>query len=112
MRTSRVNSQLSSYAYLFGNFDFNKTPLAPIGTKLVIRAKPNKRDSWSFHGEEGWYIGRSIEHHGCITCYILSTFKARFINTTTLILNTIPITTSALEEHITKSDIIFNLNMK
>ena len=74
LRTSRVNPQLSSYAYLFGNFDFNKTPLAPIGTKLVIRAKPNKRDSWSFHGEDGWYIGPAMDHYRCIICYIPSTF--------------------------------------
>ena len=26
LRTSRVNPKLSAYAYLFGNFDLNKTP--------------------------------------------------------------------------------------
>ena len=56
LRTSRVNPKLSSYAYLFGNFDFNKTPLALLGTRILIHAKPNKRDSRSFHGEDGWYI--------------------------------------------------------
>ena len=107
-----IQSKLIFECLSFGKLDFNKTRLPPPGTKIRIHVEPQNRDSWSFHGEEGWYIGRSMEHHGCITCYILSTFKARFINTTTLILNTIPITTSALEEHITKSDIIFNLNMK
>ena len=35
LRNSRVNPALSSYAYLFGNYDFNQAPLAPVGTKLI-----------------------------------------------------------------------------
>ena len=31
LRTSRMNPKLSSYMQLWGNFDFNKTPLAPVG---------------------------------------------------------------------------------
>ena len=108
MRTSRGYPKLSSYAYLFGNFDFNKTPLAPIGTKLVIHAKPNKRDSWSFHGEDGWYIGPAIDHYRCITCYILSTFKTRFTDTATLIPHNVPIPTRTVDDHLRKvsSDVI------
>jgi hypothetical protein len=36
LRNSRVNPKLSAYAYLFGNFNFNKTPLAPPGTKVIV----------------------------------------------------------------------------
>lgn len=36
LRNSRVNPRLSSYAYLFGTFDYNKTPLGPPGCKVVI----------------------------------------------------------------------------
>ena len=32
MRNSRLNPKLSAYAQLFGNFDFNATPIAPPGT--------------------------------------------------------------------------------
>ena len=31
LRTSIINPKLSSYMQLWGNFDFNKTPLAPAG---------------------------------------------------------------------------------
>jgi hypothetical protein len=41
LRSSRVNPKLSAYAYLSGNFDFNKTPLAPPGTKVVVHLKPD-----------------------------------------------------------------------
>ena len=64
LRNSRVNSKLSAYAYLFGNFDFNATPLAPPGTRILLRdLKPDKRPSWGFHGDDGWYIGPSLEHY-------------------------------------------------
>lgn len=39
---SRVNNKLSAYAFLFGNFNFNATPLAPPGTKVVIHKKPSQ----------------------------------------------------------------------
>mmetsp|Transcript_20180 Transcript_20180/g.41904 ORF Transcript_20180/g.41904 Transcript_20180/m.41904 type:complete len:183 (-) Transcript_20180:163-711(-) len=35
LRPSRLNPKLSTYNQFFGNFDFNKTPLAPLGTKVI-----------------------------------------------------------------------------
>ncbi len=57
LRPARVNPKLSSYAYVFGQFDFNATPLAPPGTKVLVHSKPQKRGTWDFNGKEGWYIG-------------------------------------------------------
>ena len=36
LRRSRVNPKLSLYAVLEGQFNFNKTPLAPVGTKALV----------------------------------------------------------------------------
>ena len=41
-RTARANPRLSAYAYLYGNFDLKKTPLAPPGTRAVICNEPKK----------------------------------------------------------------------
>ena len=35
-----TNLQLSAYAYFYGNFDFNRTPLVPPGTKAVTYNEP------------------------------------------------------------------------
>ena len=56
LRAARSNPKLSVYAYLFGSFDFNATPLAPPGTKVIIHSKPGNRASWDANGKEGWYI--------------------------------------------------------
>ena len=63
LRSSRVNPKLFAYAYLFGQFDYNKTPLVPPGTKVVAHTKTSKRASWELNGEQGWYVGPSPDHY-------------------------------------------------
>ena len=91
LKTSRVNPKLSAYAYLFGNFDFNKTPLAPPGTKVLIHKKSGIRGSWDYHGVEGWYIGPSLEHYRCVKCYNPDTYTEIDTDTFQLIPNATPI---------------------
>jgi hypothetical protein len=81
LRSSRVNPKLSAHAYLHCNFDFNKTPLAPLGTKVVVHLKPDQRPSWAYHGEEGWYVGPSMEHYRCVKCYLPATSRERDVDT-------------------------------
>ena len=56
LRSSRINPKLSAYALLFGELDYNKTPLVPPGTKVLAHKKPDDRASWAFNGEEGYSI--------------------------------------------------------
>ena len=91
LRTSRVNPALSAYTYLFGNYDFNKTPLAPPGTKVLIHKKSNTRGSWDYHGVEGWYVGPSQEHYRCLKCFNPETFSEVDTDTLKLIPNITPI---------------------
>ena len=70
LRNSRVNPTLSAWAYLFGNHDFNKVPLAPPGTKVLVHTKANDRASWEYHGKEGFYVGPAPKHYRCISCWM------------------------------------------
>ena len=70
LRLARRNPYLSVYAALLGNFNFNATPMAPPGTKVILHEKANNRLSWAGHGTEAWYIGPSLEHYICFKCYI------------------------------------------
>ena len=54
---SRIITRLSDYNYIFGEFDYNRTPLAPQEIRIVIHNRPNYRASWAPHGEDVWYIG-------------------------------------------------------
>jgi len=44
MRASRINPRLSAEAQLNGAFDYNKTPLAPPGTKVLIHETPENAE--------------------------------------------------------------------
>lgn len=53
LRASRLNNKLSAYTQLNGVFDFNRTPLAPPGTRVIVHEKPAVRQSWAPHGVDG-----------------------------------------------------------
>ena len=46
----KTHSKVSAHAMMEGNFDFNKTPLEPPGTKVMVNEKPNKRSIWGQNG--------------------------------------------------------------
>ncbi|KAL7487513.1 hypothetical protein ACHAW6_013116 [Cyclotella cf. meneghiniana] len=52
-----VNPKLSSYAVLEGQFNINKTSLAPIGTKSLVLLTANKQNTWKNHTVDAWYVG-------------------------------------------------------
>eukprot|EP00804_Cyclotella_cryptica_P019091 CCRYP_014473-RA/>CCRYP_014473-RA protein AED:0.49 eAED:0.63 QI:0/0/0/1/0/0/2/0/160 len=57
LRVSRVNPKLSAYAILDGQFNFDKTPLAPVGTRSLILLDPNTCRTWQSHALNAWYLG-------------------------------------------------------
>jgi hypothetical protein len=100
LRSSRVNPKLSAYAYLHGNFDFNKTPLAPPGTKVLVHLKPDQRPSWAYHGEEGWYVGPSMHHYRCVQCYMPTTGRVRDVDTVEFFPTIIPFPTITTADYL------------
>ena len=73
LRNYRVNQDLSAYAYLFGIYDFNKYPMVPPGTHVIVHKKPENRTSWGHNVTLGWYIGPSLDHYRCMQCYMPAT---------------------------------------
>ena len=65
LRPSRINPTLSAHAQLHGQFDFNATPFAPPGTKVIVHQNPTIRQSWEPRGKDGWYIDRAKDHYRC-----------------------------------------------
>ena len=63
LRESRINPNISAYNQVFGNFDFNSTPLAQFGIRAVIHKRPNTRGSWANHGKNGFYVGPTLENY-------------------------------------------------
>jgi hypothetical protein len=76
-----MNPQLSAHAFLNDPFDFNRTSLAPLGTKTIVHEKPNQRGTWDAHGVYGWYIGLAPDHYRCYEIHITATRASRIADT-------------------------------
>jgi hypothetical protein len=81
LRTSRINPKLSAATHIYGQYDFNRAPMAPSGTRIIAHEKPNRRWTWAPHGQDGWYIGPALEHYRCYTVYITKTRGERLVET-------------------------------
>ena len=114
LRNARLNPKLSVWAYRFGNFDFNKCPLLPPGTKVTLLANPEIRASWTLQGNQGWYIEPIIKYYKCITCYIRKSAREKITDTVKIIPHDILIPQASLEDHLKRSadDIVHLLQHK
>jgi hypothetical protein len=79
--TSRINPKLSASTHIFGQYDFNRAPMAPPGTRIIAHETPNRRSTWDPHGQDGWYLGPALEHYRCYTVYITKTRGSRIVET-------------------------------
>ena len=75
---------------MFGPYDFNSKPLAPLGTKVLVHETSDQRASFAPHGIEGWYIGPSLDHYRCYKCYLPSTHNTRDALTVDWFPHTVP----------------------
>jgi hypothetical protein len=73
LTTSRINPKLSAATHIFGQYDSNRTPMAPPGTRIIVHETSSRRRTWAPHGQDGWYIGPTLEHYICYTVYITKT---------------------------------------
>jgi hypothetical protein len=81
LRTSRITPKLSASTHIYGQYDFNRSPMAPPGTILIAHETPHRRRTWAPHGQYGWYIGPALEHYRCYTVYINKTRGERVVET-------------------------------
>ena len=103
LRASRANPKLSAYTFLFGNFDFTATPLAPPGTKVVVHKKSDQRRTWELNGELGWYIGPSMHHYRCVKCYFPRSKAVRDCDTVTFFPKVVPFPEVSLTDFLKQS---------
>ena len=100
LQNCRVNPNFSAWAYLNGPHEFNRYPLAPPGSKILVHTKPSNRASWAFHGVQGWHVGPSLQHYRCVKCFIPATRSEIISDTIKFIPEYIPIPTASVEDHI------------
>jgi hypothetical protein len=60
-----LNPRISTWEFFQGPFDFNRTPLGPVGCRILIHANVATRGSWDFCAKPGFYIGPALDFYRC-----------------------------------------------
>ena len=81
LRQSHANPNVSAYHYVNGPFDYNATPLGPMGCAVQIFNSPERRKSWEERSLDGWYLGTSLDHYRCHRVYVKNSKDERISNT-------------------------------
>jgi hypothetical protein len=81
LQASRINPQLSAQAQVHGAYDYNRTPLGPPGTRVLVHQKPDMRETWAPHAVLGYYIGPALNHYPCHTVYVPETKSEQITDT-------------------------------
>jgi len=81
LRQSNTTPTVSAYAHICGPFDYNNMPLAPMGCKVQVYEKTDKRSTWAFHLVDGWYLATSPEHYRTHKCHIKDTRSDQYSDT-------------------------------
>ena len=72
---------MSAYTQLFGSFDYNRTPIASLGTKAFVHERITQRRTHADHGKIGYVIGPSPKHYRHMYFYISTTRGNRHTDT-------------------------------
>eukprot|EP00804_Cyclotella_cryptica_P014354 CCRYP_015562-RA/>CCRYP_015562-RA protein AED:0.34 eAED:0.35 QI:0/0/0/1/1/1/3/0/445 len=62
-----TNPLLSAYEAIEGMFSFDRTPMAPIGTEVMIHIKPNRHQTWGYLAIRACLLDPAITHTDRIT---------------------------------------------
>ena len=75
--TCRQDPTVSAYEAINGPFDYNKTPLAPLGYPAVLYNDPTNRNTFAPHCTDAIYIALSMLHYCNRKYWVPSTQKMR-----------------------------------
>jgi hypothetical protein len=76
-----LNPLLSAHKSLEGTFSFDATPIAPLGTEVLVHQKPNRRKIMGYHAAKAWYLSHAASHYPCI-CVIMKDMGSERITDT------------------------------
>ena len=73
MQPTNIAPMVSTYAYMYGQHDYNKIPMAPMGCTALIHIKSDIRKTWDSNVIDGYYLGTLQEHYRCYMVWVKQT---------------------------------------
>ena len=81
LRQATLEPSRSAWSYFHGPFNYNATPIGPLGCDIIAPKKTGTRHSWDFHGAAGWNVGVALQHYRCHTVVAKATRAAQVSDT-------------------------------
>jgi hypothetical protein len=78
---SNVRHTVSAHTYVYGQHDYNRMPLAPLGCATQCFAANTQRLTFGAHSMDSWYIGTSNEHYRCQKVFLKETRAEQITDT-------------------------------
>ena len=103
LRQSHKNPSISAYQHVYGAFDYNKTPLGPLGCAVEVHESTSRRKTWDPRATSGWYLGTSTEHYRCHKIFCKATRSERISDTVAFRHRYITQPSLTPEDHIVKA---------
>ena len=81
LRCSNLNLNLPVFTQVWRQFNFNRTPIAPPGTMVMVHKKPATCETWAPHASDAWYLGPAVHHYRCYRVWVWETKAERVSDT-------------------------------
>ena len=65
LQQATSNPTISAWENFNGKFNYNATPLGPLGISVIVHTKPGRQQPWDFRGKYVWSVGSSMTHYLC-----------------------------------------------
>ena len=75
---TNLNPNISSYAYVNSQHNYNAAPFITIGMESLVQDKLNQRKTFAKNCRKGYVLGTSFEHYRAWTFWMLNTLATRF----------------------------------
>ncbi len=99
MQALRINPNMSAYEAIWGPYNWNRFPLAPLGCKAVIYKSPDARGLWGSHGTNAWYLGPLVDHYQCNHYFVPKTRAYQISGSTKLFPQHCQVTFLSTKDH-------------
>ena len=81
LRQATLDPTQSAWSYFHGPFNYDATPIGPLGCDIIAHNKTGTRHYWDFRGAAGWYVSVALQHYRCHTSVAKATHGAQISDT-------------------------------
>ena len=81
LRQATLDPSQSTWSYFHGTFNYDATPIGPLGCDIITHRKTGTRNYWDFRGAVGWYVGVALQHYRCHTIVAKATCTVQISDT-------------------------------